>query len=360
MPTPTVLAVDGNSLLHRAFHDSARSGFRTPDGRPGWAVRGLLAQLLAAVDRACADAVVVGFDDRSSSIRRERWPVYKAHRLPKPDALHEQLDRAVDVLRELGIAVVVPTGLEADDVLASVAAQAPAMGARTVIVTSDRDSFSLVDEHTRLLRILNGGVHASPLLDPVRLAMVAGVRPDQYLDLAALRGDASDNLPGVRGFGAKTAVRLLGGLGTAADAFADAAAGGVRCTAAVGAARTRTLATDEARDQWQLNREVMAMVRTVDLGLDLSATSAPGVLPIDEQAIGRVFSRHGLDTATAIRALTLREPTGPAGPAGPEAPREPSYVDPRWRPAAPVARFPPLPAPARPEPEPASVQDTLF
>ena len=77
------------------------------------------------------------------------------------------------------------------------------------MATSDRDSFSLIDEHTRMLRILNGGVDASPLLDPARLAMVTGVRPEQYPDLAALRGDASDNLPGVTGFGAKTAVKLL-------------------------------------------------------------------------------------------------------------------------------------------------------
>ena len=101
------------------------------------------------------------------------------------------------MLRELGVVVVVPEGLEADDVLASVAAQAPALGARTVVATSDRDSFALIDEHTRMLRILNGGVDASPLLDPQRLAMVTGVRPEQYLDLAALRGDTSDNLPGV-------------------------------------------------------------------------------------------------------------------------------------------------------------------
>ena len=125
-------------------------------------------------------------------------------------------------------------GLEADDVLASVAAQAPAMGARTVVATSDRDSFALIDEHTKMLRILNGGVDASPLLDPARLAMVTGVRPEQYSDLAALRGDASDNLPGVMGFGAKTAVKLLTDLDTAEAAFADALAGGERCKAAVG------------------------------------------------------------------------------------------------------------------------------
>jgi len=179
MPSRTLLAVDGNSLLHRSFHASARTGFRTADGRPMWAVRGLLSQLVAAVDRVCADAVVVGFDDRSASIRKDRWPSYKAHRVPKPATLEEQLDSAIEVLRGLGIVVVVPPGLEADDVLASAAAWAPTVGAQTVVATSDRDSFALIDENTKMLRILNGGVEASPLLDPRRLMMVTGVRPDQ-------------------------------------------------------------------------------------------------------------------------------------------------------------------------------------
>jgi DNA polymerase-1 len=98
-----LLAVDGNSLLHRSFHASARTGFRTPDGRPMWAVRGLLSQLSAAVDRTCADAVVVGFDDPATSLRRERWPSYKAHRVPKPVTLEQQLDAAVEVLRAMGV-----------------------------------------------------------------------------------------------------------------------------------------------------------------------------------------------------------------------------------------------------------------
>ena len=128
MSTPTVLAVDGNSLLHRAFHASARTMYRTPDGAQGWAVRGLLSQLVSAVDRVCADAVVVGFDDRGNSSRKKRWPSYKAQRAPKPESLERQLDLAVQVLRDLGVVVVVPEGLEADDVLASVAAQAPTLG----------------------------------------------------------------------------------------------------------------------------------------------------------------------------------------------------------------------------------------
>lgn len=344
----TVLAVDGNSLLHRAFHASAASGFRSPDGRPGWAVRGVLSQLAAAVDRTCADAVVVGFDDPRESVRRERWPTYKQHRAPKPDSLTLQLDDAVEVLRELGVVVVVPPGLEADDVLASVAAQAPAQDARTVLATSDRDSFALVDEHTKVLRILNGGVEASPLLDPARLEMVTGVRPDQYPDLAALRGDASDNLPGVRGFGAKTAAKLLIALGTVPDAFADVAAGGERCRAAIGRSRAAALATDEAHEVYELNREVMSMVRTVDLGLELS--SGVGVLPLDEDRIRAVYARYSLFVPGAVRALALHEA---------DQPREPAYADPRWHAPA-GSRHPPLP-PRRPLPVgPAYVQETLF
>jgi 5'-3' exonuclease len=347
MSQPTVLAVDGNSLLHRAFHASARSGFRI-DGRPAWAVRGLLSQLVAAVDRVCADAVVVGFDDRGNSSRKKRWPTYKAHRVPKPETLESQLDLAVDVLRALGVVVVVPPGLEADDVLASVAAQAPALGARTVVATSDRDSFSLIDEHTRMLRILNGGVDASPLLDPVRLAMVTGVRPAQYSDLAALRGDASDNLPGVSGFGAKTAVKLLTELDTAEAAFADALAGGERCRTAVGASRAKTLATPEARERYDLNRAVMTMVTTAELGLDLAPGAGAGVLPLDEETVRSVFTRFELHVPAAIRALTLKEPTRSI---------EPTFVDPRWS-APPAPRFAPLPqlVPSAP----AYVQETLF
>ena len=352
MSIPTVLAVDGNSLLHRSFHAQARSMYRTPDGVQGWAVRGLLSQLSVAVDRVCADVVVVGFDDRGNSSRKRRWPTYKAQRAPKPESLERQLDLAVQVLRDLGVVVVVPEGLEADDVLASVAAQAPALGAQTVVATSDRDSFALIDEHTRMLRILNGGVDASPLLDPERLAMVTGVRPDQYLDLAALRGDSSDNLPGVPGFGAKTAVRLLQALGSGQAAFDDALAGGEQCREAIGPARTRALQAPEAKPRWLLNREVMAMVTTAELGLDLAG---PGRLPLDEEAVRATYSRFELHVPAAIRALTLREPVRAV-----TAPRsELSWQDPRWT-AAPRPQVGPLPKLVPAPAGPAYVQECLF
>ncbi len=145
MSPPVVLAVDGNSLVHRSYHAQAQSG------QAAWAVRGLLTQLVAAVERIRPVAVVVGFDDPCRSARREQWPSYKANRSEKLETLVEQLAAAAVVLRQLGVAVVVPDGLEADDVLASAAAFAPGAGARTVIVTSDRDAFALIGEHTRAL-----------------------------------------------------------------------------------------------------------------------------------------------------------------------------------------------------------------
>ena len=343
MNPPTLLAIDGNSVLHRCYHASARSGFRTADGCAGWAVRGFLSMFAAAVDRACADAVVVGFDDPEVSVRRDRWPVYKAHRQPKPPTLDEQLETAVHVLRDLGVVVVRPDGLEADDVLASAAAWAPTVGARTVIATSDRDSFALIDDTTRMLRILNGGVDASPMLDPHRLTLGAGVPPEQYLDFAALRGDSSDNLPGVRGFGPKTAARLLQEFGTAAAAFDDAATGGERCRAALGAALARTLATAEAREAFRLNRAVMTMRRDVPLGLDL--VGGRGRLPLHPETVRPVLSRFELHTPALARALTGADVPVP----------RPVDADATWRPfrVRSAARFPPLPK--QPEPDP-----TLF
>jgi DNA polymerase-1 len=267
--------------------------------------------------------------------------------------LADQLDAAVEVLLELGVVVAVPPGLEADDVLASAATYARSAGVRTVLATSDRDSFALIDDNTRMLRILNGGVDASPLLDPARLFLVTGVRPEQYLDFAALRGDASDNLPGVPGIGPKTAARLLAEFGTARAAFDDSAGGGSRCRAVLGAGVSRTLAAPGARAVWERNCAVMAMVSDAPLGgLDLA--HGVGALPLAEESVRVTFARLELQVPSAVRALTGRS-SGPEG----QAPR-PVEVEAAWRHAPrPATRFPPLHRKHR-RPEPAYVQETLF
>ena len=178
--------------------------------------------------------------------------------------------------------------------------------------------------------------------------MVTGVRPDQYLDFAALRGDPSDNLPGVPGIGPKTAARLLAEFGGARAAFDDATGDGVRSRAALGRAVTARLAAPEARAVWELNCTVMSMVDSAPLGLDL--TGGAGCLPLAEEDVRRSFARLELHVPSAIRALTGKEPSAP----------RPADVDAAWRPpsARTTKRHPPLSAPR--VPEPTSVQQTLF
>jgi DNA polymerase-1 len=327
---PLLMAIDGNSLVHRSYHAQAHTG------APAWAVRGLLGQLVAAVERIRPTAVVVGFDDPQRSDRRERWPQYKAQRAEKLETLVEQLVLAVETLRELGVTVVVPPGLEADDVLASTAEHARRCGGATVIVTSDRDAFALIDDSTRVLRIINGGVEASPLMTAERLVMLLGVRPEQYRDYAALRGDPSDNLPGVRGVGPRTAARLLAEFGSAAAAFdaPEAVAG------RFGPALARKLAAAGARENWQRNCQVMTMRRDVAV--------APRPLPLDPAQVATTFRRQQLTWTVndAVRVLAGVD----------EAPKEPpAWVDASWQAHSTPPRLPKLPPR-----KPVMAQLTLF
>ena len=293
MRPPVLLAVDGNSLVHRSFHALAGSGLRGADGRPTWAVRGFCSQLFGALERIGADAVVVGFDDSTTSARKTRWPEYKATRKPKPVELVQQIADTIALLRQAGVAVVVPEGLEADDVLASAAQTAAAAGWETVLVTSDRDAFALVDETTSVLRLINGGVDVSPLLNRKLLHILVRVHAHQYREYAALRGDTSDNLTGVHGIGAKTAAKLLAEFETVDEAFADADAGGGRIIKALGKAAVGKLLKPDNRLVFRRNVEIMTMHRDLGLGLDL-AGQGHGCLPLDTHRL-----------ATALRAFTL-------------------------------------------------------
>ena len=350
MTAPVLLAIDGNSLVHRSYHAQAHTAMCTVDGRPAWAVRGLLTQFVAAVERLRPTAVVVGFDDCEHSARRAEWPSYKANRTDKLETLVAQLAAAVEVLREMGVAVIVPPALEADDVLASAAAFGRRSGATTVIVTSDRDAFALIDEATSVLRIINGGVDASPLMTSDRLMTLLGVLPSQYRDFAALRGDPSDNLPGVAGIGPDAAKRLLRAFGSAAAAFDDIAA--VRRV--VGAGIANRLAAPGARAHWEHNCRVMAMHDDLALGLDLAA--GPGLLPLPAARVAAAFRAQNLmwTVAEAVRVLAETEPDAPTGS---DTGRGPSQALPwidGWTSRAP-RRLPKLPAR-----KPAMAQLALF
>lgn len=206
---PTVLAVDGNSLAHRAFHallldDPIHD--RNGD-RDAFVTRGVVRMLASAWIEGPYDAVVVAFDSPENR-RKDLYPEYKGHRPDKDPELPRQLDLLRDNLAACGFFTVEEEGAEADDLLAATAEECSTRGWRCDVLSSDRDLLALVDDHVRLLRPRQS-MSDLRCYDPARVKDEFGVRPDQYTDLAALRGDPSDGLNGVRGVGAKTAARLL-------------------------------------------------------------------------------------------------------------------------------------------------------
>ncbi|WP_114422557.1 5'-3' exonuclease [Nocardioides houyundeii] len=316
-----LLAVDAPSLLHRNHHARAESDLRDRSGRPAWALHGMLRQILEAIERFDPDAVIFGLDDRTASVRAQAYPAYKAGRAVKDAALVDQLDRAGALLDALGLATLTPAGLEADDVSASAATWAGRNGWNCVIVTSDRDSFAHISDHTKVLRLIDGGMGNAPLLNPDRLHTLYGVAARQYLEFAALRGDASDNLPGVAGIGAKTAPVLLAQMGSMAAVWADIDHCEGRHVAAaldswstetgvrrVGAAVVRRLAAPGARERYEFNLAMMAGRDDLDLGLTPDVPGTPGLLPLDADRVSRVVGHLnvGATTSLAVRVLSER------------------------------------------------------
>ncbi|HEX8857492.1 MAG TPA: 5'-3' exonuclease H3TH domain-containing protein [Actinomycetes bacterium] len=275
-PTPMLLAVDGNGLVHRAFH--AVGGL---DGEPGEAVERVLGMLARIANQARPTACVIGFDDPVHSRRRDRHPPYKAARPPKPMELIELLDELPELLRSLGLEVVTPDGLEADDVLGSAAALASRRQVAATLATGDQDAFALVRPTVRVLLMIAGGRLED--VSPSWLRARYGVGPEQYPAFAALRGDSSDCLPGVRGIGSVTAAKLLNAYPDVEAALADP--GGV--ARLLGPWVVEALRGD--RQTYELNRELMA-IRT-DVPLDQAAANRR----LDRRVVTEVLAGRGLE-----------------------------------------------------------------
>lgn len=309
MTRPVLLAVDGNSMLHRAYHAGSDVPLRTRDGRPSWAVNGMISALLGAVSRVRPQAIVVGFDDHTSSLRKDKHPHYKAGRPAKPAELVEQIASTITTLRAAGLHVVVPAGLEADDVIASASRTAAQADWDCVIVTSDRDSFALIDDHTCVLRVLNGGIAGSPMLSPSRLMMMYGVNPSQYRDYAAMRGDTSDNLLGIRGIGKKTAARILQEYGSTAAAFAAVDTDLDAAAETLGRAVSAKLADEDCRAAFAVTSQIMTMRADFDLGLELASDGGCGRLPVPSEPLKTVLSEWGFHSVMAqARRLFCGDP----------------------------------------------------
>ena len=322
--TPLLLCIDAPSLLHRNHHARAGTALRDLGGRPAWALHGMVRQVVEAIESFGPDAVVLGLDDKSTSERAATYPAYKAGRAEKDPDLVDQLGRAGALLDALGLLTVTPPGLEADDVSASAATWAEREGWRCVIITSDRDAFAHISPTTEVLRLINGGMHASPLLNPARLEAMYGVSAEHYLEYAALRGDASDNLPGVEGIGEKGAAALLAQVGSMAEVWADlehcdgatVAAALDAYTAELGQRRIsagllKRLREPGARERFEFNLSIMGGRTDLDLGLHPDSPGSPGLLPLDPDRVRRVVDHFGVAATTELALRVLTPPARP-------------------------------------------------
>jgi DNA polymerase I len=205
---PTLMLLDGNSLAYRAFYALPAENFKTQGGMTTNAVYGFTAMLINLLRDETPTHVAAAFDVSRQTFRSERYPEYKANRSSTPDEFRGQIDVTKEVLAALGITVLAEPGFEADDLIATLTTQAEKEGYRVLVVTGDRDSLQLVSDDVTVL-YPRKGVSELTRFTPAAVVEKYGLTPEQYPDFAALRGDPSDNLPGIPGVGEKTASKWI-------------------------------------------------------------------------------------------------------------------------------------------------------
>ena len=206
----SLLLIDGHALAYRYYFALERSGMKTADGRPIWAVFGFFKCMfdLLQESKVNPDLIAVTFDVARVTFRCELYPEYKANRESMPADMHDQLDDIIEGLHAFNIPIYTKAGFEADDVIGTIAERAKSQNIKVMILTGDRDSFQLVDDENDVTVIMpSKGEIVTYNREKVFERM--GVYPEQVVDLKGLAGDTSDNIPGIRGIGDKTAAKLL-------------------------------------------------------------------------------------------------------------------------------------------------------
>ena len=212
-PNPLVL-VDGSSYLYRAFH--AFPPLTNSAGEPTGAMYGVLNMLKSLISQVQPSHIAVVFDAKGKTFRDEMFEQYKSHRPPMPDDLRKQIQPLHDIIRALGIPLLVIEGVETDDVIGTLAVAASKANQKVLISTGDKDMAQLVDDNIMLINTMN-----NTLLDREAVIEKYGIPPELIIDYLALMGDSADNIPGVAGVGEKTALGLLQGIGSMAEIYAN-------------------------------------------------------------------------------------------------------------------------------------------
>ena len=283
----TLLLVDGSSYLYRAFH--AMPDLRNAEGAPTGAIYGIINMLRKLRNDFPAAYIACVFDAKGKTFRDDLYPEYKAHRPSMPEDLARQIEPIHEAVRALGWPILMVDGIEADDVIGTLAVQAVEHGMQTVVSTGDKDMAQLVNGHVTLINTMS-----NEKLDREGVIAKFGVPPERIVDYLTLVGDAVDNVPGVDKVGPKTAVKWLTQYGSLDNIIAHAADIG----GAVGGNLRRVL-------DWLPQARVLLTVKT-DCDLSAHLASIPETLvakEVDNEALIDFFRRYGFKT-------WLRELTG--------------------------------------------------
>jgi len=207
IPADPLILVDGSSYLFRAYHSPPH--LTNSKGEATGAIYGVVNMLKSLLRQYNPSQMVVIFDAKGPTFRNTMYADYKAHRPPMPDDLRTQIEPLHQIIHALGLPLLCISGVEADDVIGTLAVQASAAGRHVLISTSDKDMAQLVDQHVTLINTMT-----DTILDPAGVREKFGVGPELIIDFLALMGDKADNIPGLPGVGEKTAQALLQGLGS--------------------------------------------------------------------------------------------------------------------------------------------------
>ncbi|HCA78080.1 MAG TPA: DNA polymerase I, partial [Alteromonas sp.] len=203
---PPFILVDGSSYLFRAFH--GLPPLTNTKGQDTGAIYGVINMLKSLIKQYSPTHIGVVFDAKGKTFRDDIYPEYKANRPPMPDELRSQIAPLHEIIKAMGLPLIIEDGVEADDVIGTLARQASEQGIDTLISTGDKDMAQLVNEHVTLINTMN-----NQLMDVQGVQDKFGIPPELVIDFLALKGDKVDNIPGVPGVGDKSAQGLLNGIG---------------------------------------------------------------------------------------------------------------------------------------------------
>jgi DNA polymerase-1 len=284
---PTLLLVDGHSQAYRAFF-GVKTPLSTRDGEPTTAVYGFVRKFLSILREYKPDYAVVAFD-AGDTWRHSEFPSYKATRDSMPSEMRTQMERIVEFLNTFGVPVVTYENFEADDIIGTMAHKAAEQDVDVLILTGDRDMFQLISDRVRVLYTKGGPSPETVIYGLPELRERYSLSPEQFVDLKALIGDTSDNIPGVSGVGEKTAIKFLNDFGTVDKLYES--------LDQISGPKTRQNLED-ARADVERNRRLMSITTDLDLNFDPVKCQ---IGEYDQQAVLRFFNM--MEFRSLIREL---------------------------------------------------------